>query len=194
MGAGRFVGAVVFGRGGNNNIGSAYGLEQTEICELVRVALTTHVAPVSQIVSAAVKRLAAASQGLRCIVSYADPKHAHHGGIYQAMNWLYVGTSRPQRELFVDGQFMHKRSAYARWGTAAPERIRAMGGGVHVEYAPVEWKHAYIYPLDRKMRKQIEPLRQPYPKRVACGEGVESDTTGHQPAGAGATPAPRSVE
>ena len=37
-------------------------------------------------------------------------------------------------------------------------------------------KHRYLYPLDRAMRKQIEPLRKPYPKRETCGPSVEGDT------------------
>lgn len=189
----RFIGAVLFGRGGNNNIGAAYNLKQVEICELVRVALTTHAAPVSQIVTQAIKMLHSASPGVRCIVSYADPKHDHHGGIYQAMNWIYVGSSRPQKELFVDGKFMHKRSASARWGTASPERIKKLSPRLNVEYAPLEWKHTYLYPLDRAMRRQIAPLAKPYPKRDICGPSVESDTTGNQPEGAGATPAGRSM-
>jgi len=28
------------------------------------------------------------------------------------------------------------------------------------------WKYKYLMPLDAEMRKQIEPLRKPYPKRV----------------------------
>jgi hypothetical protein len=38
----QFIGAVVYGRGVSDNLGTAYGLDQTEVCELVRVALTAH--------------------------------------------------------------------------------------------------------------------------------------------------------
>jgi len=54
---GRFIGAVIFGHGANNNIGSPYGLEQTEVCELVRVALDTHKTPTSRIVAIAMRML-----------------------------------------------------------------------------------------------------------------------------------------
>ena len=33
------------------------------------------------------------------------------------------------------------------------------------EYRDLEPKHKYLFPLDDAMRKQIEPLRKPYPKR-----------------------------
>jgi hypothetical protein len=42
-------------------------------------------------------------------------------------------------------------------------------------------KHRYLFPLDAEMRKQIEPLRQPYPKRVPS---ADSGTSG-QPVGRG---------
>ena len=32
-----------------------------------------------------------------CIVSYADENNGHHGYIYQATNWMYVGKSKPER-------------------------------------------------------------------------------------------------
>lgn len=186
----QFIGAVMFGRGANNHIGSAYGLDQTAVCELVRVALNKHAAPVSRIVSLAVKLLRKQSPGLRLIVSYADPAQDHHGGIYQAMNWLYVGSSRPQRELRVAGAFMHKRVASSRWGTASPERIKQMTG-LPVEYGPVEWKHTYLYPLDTAMREQIAPLAKPYPKRQStCAGSIDSDASTFHAGEGGATPTP----
>lgn len=181
---GQFIGAITFGRGSNNNIGSPLGLSQVEIAELTRVALTDHKTQVSRIVSIAIKMLRKQSPGLRALVSYADPAEGHHGGIYQAMGWLYIGTSTAQRELLVNGRFMHKRTASSRWGTASPERIRAMAG-VRIEYGPIEWKHSYLYPLDDAMRQQIAPLAKPYPKRAAS---IAADAPGVQPGEGGSTP------
>lgn len=179
---GVYIGAVVFSWGANNHIGSPYGLNQTEVCELVRVALSDHKSPVSQIVTAALRLLQGQSPGLRLIVSYADPEQGHNGAIYQAMNWLYVGSSCPQREtLRTDGSVMHKRTAHSLYGT-----IKGL------EASRVLWKHKYLYPLDRAMRKQIAPLAQPYPQRETCGPGVEGDTATDQVAGAGSIPAARS--
>lgn len=165
---GAFVGAVIFSYGANNNMGRPYGVQQTEVCELTRVALTAHRTPVSRVVTLALRFLRALSPGLRLIVSYADPAHGHHGGIYQAMGWVYSGTSTPQRELRVAGEFMHKRIASLRWGTASPERIRSMTG-LDVVYGPVEWKHTYLLPLDDAMRAKIAPLAKSYPKRPRAG-------------------------
>lgn len=162
---GKFIGVVLFGRGANNRMASAYKLGQDQACELVRIALTSHAAPVSRIAAQAMKFLKRQSEGLRLIVSYADPKQGHHGGIYQAGNWIYQGRSQAQRELLIDGVFTHKRSAHAKYGTASPERIAAMSGR-RVEWAPIEWKHVYLMPLDNEMRNRIMPLSKPYPKRA----------------------------
>ncbi len=188
--AGTFIGAVVFSLGANNHIASPFGVNRWQVCELARVALTEHLTPVSRIVPISVKLLQRQSPGLRLIVSYADPARNHHGGVYQAMGWCYVGNSTPQRELVVAGQFMHKRSASSRWGTRA---ILELGrrSGLPVSYGPLEWKHKYLYPLDSEMRQQILPLSQPYPKRakdsneppaVHAGEGGAAPTrTLHNP-------------
>jgi len=160
---GKFIGAVIFGWGANNNIGSPYGLKMTEVCELVRVALTSHKSQVSQIVTAAMKALRVQSPGLRMFLSYADPAHGHNGSIYQAMNWLYCGTQKTGSTLyFHNGKYVHQRTVSSFYGSITGlKKIKA------------EPKHCYLYPLDRAMRRQIEPLAQPYPKRADVGE-IES--------------------
>lgn len=162
---GTFIGCVIFGRGANNNLGNKYGLKQTEVCKLVRIALTDHQAPVSKIAALAIRFLRRTSPGLRLIVSYADPVQGHVGGIYQAGNWIYSGRSQDQRELLVNGKDMHKRSAFSKWGTAAPERLREITGQ-SIEWGPTRWKHTYLMPLDEAMRAQLAPLRLPYPKKA----------------------------
>ena len=178
---GKFIGAVIYSWGANNNIGKPYGLKMTEVCELVRVALTAHASPVSKIVAHTLRTLREQSPGLRLIVSYADPEQGHAGNIYQAMNWTYAGKSRAQRfTLRPDGTIMHKKTAHSLYGT-----IKGLPP------SKILWKHKYLYPLDRAMRRQIMPLAQPYPKRETSGPSVDGDTP--VPTGeAGSTPAARS--
>lgn len=168
----RFIGVVLFGRGANNRMASAYQLKQDCVCELTRIALTLHDAPVSRIVSQAMRFLKRQSIGLRLIVSYADPKQGHHGGIYQAGNWLYKGRSNAQSELLINGVFTHKRTAYSKYGTASREKIAQLSGK-HVERSQVEWKHIYLMPLDDEMRARIAPLAKPYPKRPKQAETTD---------------------
>ncbi len=184
---GRFIGVVLYGRGANNHLAQAYGLDQTEACELVRVALRDHKAHVTQIVAASIKLLKASNPGLRLIISYADPEQGHVGGIYQGGNWVYTGKSQAQSELIVNGVFMHKRSVSAKYGTASIPALRARG--LRVEPSLVYWKYRYLYPLDRNMRRKIEPLARPYPR----GRSVEGDMPVLRAGEAGSTPADRST-
>jgi len=89
-----FIGSILFGLGsGKSTLGKAHGLQLFQMAELVRVALYRHQTPVSRIVSIAVKMLRKQSPGIKLLVSFADPLQNHHGGIYQAMNWIYTGRS-----------------------------------------------------------------------------------------------------
>jgi hypothetical protein len=171
---GKFIGVVLFGRGANNNIGKPYGLEQTAACELVRIALTKHITPVSKIAAIAMRFLKANSPGLRLIISYADPLQGHHGGIYQAGNWIYCGKSSPQAAVIFQGKVMHKRTAQEKFG-----------GIEGMKKSAVTSKHKYLMPLDNEMRKRIMPLAKPYPKRASS---ETSDTSAFHAGKGGATP------
>lgn len=152
----RFIGAVVFGTGWNRHMLRPFGLEPTEGAELVRVALRAHVAQVSQVVGRAVRLLRTANPDLRLLISYADPAHGHHGGIYQAMNWIYLGrTSEASAYLGADERLRHQRT----WSDA-PEAVRRAG---HLRFA-LPGKHRYVLPLDRAMRRRVAPLARPYPR------------------------------
>lgn len=149
---GEFVGVVLFSRGASPWLGVAYDLDHTEICELTRIAMRAHSTPVSQVVARALRLLREQSPELRLVVSFADPVQGHHGGIYQAGNWIYTGDSNEVVEHFVRGKWRHVRGSY--------HEVKAAGG------APTRTrpgKHRYLMPLDRAMRRRLAPLALPYP-------------------------------
>lgn len=187
-----FVGVVLFSRGSTNNLGRPYGLAITEVCELTRVALREHGCPVSQMVSRAIAMLRHKEGGLRLVVSFADPEERHHGGIYQAGNWIYTGQSEDY-DKFRDasGRVWHPRQVAATGYKKQYGEYRRVPSIAECERVRVQGKHRYLYPLDRAMRRQIEPLRKPYPKKETCGPGVQGDTSGDQPEGPGSTPGVR---
>lgn len=148
---GRFIGAVLFGRGASPNLGKAYGLNQGECCELVRVALDKHHAPVTQIVASSIRLLCGQSAGLRLIVSFADPMQGHVGSVYQAGNWIYAGQTGEKHQYYLDGRWRHTRSVW--YDPRRPDAAHRLDEG----------KHRYLMPLDRGMRRQVAPLAQPYP-------------------------------
>jgi hypothetical protein len=182
---GKFIGVVLFGQGATPEIGSPYGLKQTEICELTRVALTNHASPVSRIVALALRFLRKQSPGLRLVVSFADASQGHHGGIYQAGGWVYVGGSQTHG-YFVNGSVVHPKTLHSRYGKGG-QSIPWLRANVdpRAERIVSGFKHRYLMPLDDAMRKQIEPLRKPYPKRE---RSADSGTPGNQSGGGGANP------
>jgi hypothetical protein len=174
---GRFIGAVIFGWGAQPKLGRQFGASMIETSELVRVALTEHVSPVSQIVALAIKQLKQSSPGLRVIVSFADPVQGHRGGIYQAGNWVYTGRSSDSAFCKVDGRVIHPRTVVSmlkgkrRPGESTVDALtRVLGKPVTVVRLP--GKHRYVYPLDRRMRRRVEMASQPYP----AVEVSDSDT------------------
>lgn len=97
---------------------NVFGLQDKQyIIELGRLCLhpicTT---PASQIVSKAITALQAyrAHQGkpkYKAVISFADTNQGHHGGVYQAMSWLYCGTTRKNTTYYKDknGRTIHPR-------------------------------------------------------------------------------------
>ena len=181
----KYIGCVIFSRGANANLGTTYGLEQIEVCELTRVALNTHITPVSKILSLAIKMLRKKEIGLRLIVSYADVNHEHLGIIYQATNWVYVGCQRGG-DMFMDtvGKLWHSRQVSANGVRKQFGQLRRVPKPDDCERIVSMGKHKYLMPLDDAMRKQIVPLAKPYPKRETCGTG-ETDNAAHSNAQTG---------
>jgi len=99
------------------------------------------------------------------IVSFADPEQGHSGAIYQAGNWVYAGRSSSGFEWVLNGKRLNKR-AYTghNFGNA---KLKILLGAIKRKICG---KHRYLMPLDEAMRKQIEPLAKPYPKRVTSAD------------------------
>jgi hypothetical protein len=151
----KFIGVVIFARGANYNMAKPYGLTQEECVELVRIAMTKHFSPISKIASLAIKFLKKQSTNLRLIVSYADPEQGHHGGIYQAMNWIYKGESAEAVKVFYNGKWSHKK-------TVDDAKVDQR----NLPKKKVAGKHTYLFALTEEVLSDIKKLAKPYPKRV----------------------------
>jgi hypothetical protein len=179
---GRFIGALIFGQGATPQLGKPYGLKIQEICELLRVALTDHRTPVSKIMSIATKFIRNKNPKLRMVVSFADPRQNHHGGIYQAANWKYLGRSADAMFYkLLDGTIHHPRLFSGRGFNGRPPQ-KLPKGAVLVK---MPGKHRYAIALDRSLRTMLDSRSLPYPKRVGS---ADSGTPGVQPGGGGAIP------
>ena len=180
---GKFIGVVIFGRGATPNLGKPYGLAQLQCVELTRIALTKHITPVSRIMAIALRLLAANSPGLRLVVSFADRDQMHHGGIYQATNWVYSGTGDAATFYLINGKKTHPRSIGAAGHVQNLQGARKMDR--NAKAIKCQGKHRYLMPLDAEMKKQILPLARPYPKRA---DSMGGHASGFQPEEGGSTP------
>ncbi len=174
----KFIGVVIFGLGATSKLCSPYGLDQTKGCELVRIALSKHVTPVTKIVAISIRFLRNSNPGLRLIVSFADPSEGHHGGIYQGGGWIYTGRTDDCLFPIIDGKEVHPRQL---------SRIVKRDGVNRKDFTYIlkPGKHRYLMPLDQEMQNKIELLRKPYPKRVGSkvvvASGFQSEEDGSIP-------------
>jgi hypothetical protein len=186
---GKFIGVVLFSCGASPPMyvwaKQRLNLESTEVCELTRVALAKHISSVSRIIAIAMRLLKAACPKLRCVVSFADRDEDHHGGIYQAGNWTFVGTSNigGRQGWIVKGKKMHARSVVALSGSNSIEGARRLDPFAR-EFI-TKGKHKYLFSLDSELRARIAPLAKPYPKRAGS---ADSGTSVVQTEGGGANP------
>lgn len=164
----KFIGVVIFSRGASPQIGRPYNLTQLECCELTRVAMRTHKCFVSEVLAEAIKFLKKMCPNMRLIISYADIEQGHYGGIYQATNWIYEGKAVGARYFIVNGKKTHPKSLSGKYSkyvgfVQSLEWVKAnIDKNASVYYD--NGKHKYLFPLDKKMRKQVLKLSKPYPK------------------------------
>jgi hypothetical protein len=162
---GKFVGCIIFTVGVGASLHSGYGINRQEVCELQRVALKDHTSPVSRMVAIALRFLKSSNPKIRLCVSFADTHQGHHGGIYQAGNWIYTGETA-QGIAYYDkkGRQVHPRNVGKVTGYDNTGVKKYAKSTLAKEARP--GKHRYLMPLDADMRARILPLAKPYPKRA----------------------------
>lgn len=162
---GKFIGVVMFGQGATPEYGKKFNIPSTHVCELTRVALTRHESYTSRILSISLKFLREKCPNIRLVISFADSEQLHHGGIYQATNWLYAGTVKTHGYK-IHGKIEHPKTLHSRYGKggqSVPWLQKHIDPNAERCIAAV--KHRYLMPLDEEVRDIIAPLAKPYPKR-----------------------------
>lgn len=171
-----WCGVVLYGTGANNNIVTEYDLKQGECVELVRVALNGKQECTSKAVAMSLKQIKKDLPLCRLVVSYADCDQSHLGTIYQATNWLFVGTMMQNTydsSWVVNGKRVHGRIisdwVKRRGGLQGLTRQQFIHKYYDKNATPyiTQGKRKYLMPLDKTTRKRIEPLAKPYPKTDA---------------------------
>jgi hypothetical protein len=106
-------------------------------------------------------------RGAQALVTWADPAAGHHGGIYQATNWIYCEPRSYNWNASYrtpDGVLTH-REVFKLYGTSAKPKVLAL----HPDWVPFlpPMKYRYIYPLSLSKAECLERMRareRPYPK------------------------------
>jgi hypothetical protein len=186
---GDFIGVVLYSYGASPPFyvwaQKTIGCNRFEIVELTRVALKRHTTPVSRILAISLKMLKHHCPKLRCVVSFADCDQNHHGGIYQATNWVFCGTTciGERCGFMIRGKKMHPRSLGAKGYEQSIKGARMLDPNAFE--LKTKGKNKYLMPLDDEMRDRVNLLSKPYPKRV---RSVDSDTSTFQVGESGAIP------
>ena len=181
-----FIGVIIFSRGNASNPNKQFGLPNTQIAELTRIALRVHSTPTSRLVSIAIRMLRKHCSGLRLLVSYADMDQGHLGVVYQASNWLYAGWAKgADRYRDALGRMWHTRMLSPTGYKKCYGKRRHVLRPQDLQRVKTQGRHKYLYPLDPTMRCQIEGLRKPYPH---CARSETSDTPANHAGEGGAAP------
>lgn len=134
-----------------------------ELRRLVRVPETAIV--LSQFLASTLRLLK--KRKIEAVLSWADPEQQHYGAIYQATNWVYTEQKSGGNHTFVteNGEHIHPRTVYARFGTQSVPVILARNPGWS-SFLP-QTKHRYLMPLNIRKAKalaQLKTVEKPYPK------------------------------
>ena len=159
----------------SNPVNRFYSPNVIELIRLVRY--DDFKAPLSSFVSWSLRQLK--RHGYPYVVSYADNDEGHHGGIYQACSFMYVGLRDSGHVGYKtpDGKFIHRRSMFAKYGTSSTEKIK----DICPDYEPIYGSHKYLYVKNLKWSKKrtLEDLNcdeLPYPKPNGVKDGIQEDT------------------
>ena len=87
--------------------------------------------------------------GVKRVLSLADPNHGHSGGIYKATNFTFLGEEQGggSRDIFIDGEKVHSRTAFARYGASGQKKLSELLPKSKVVVKDKKRKLIYVYNL-----------------------------------------------
>lgn len=165
---GEWCGVIIYGGGANMNIASPYDKWQGQVVELERVALNGKQGhgKTSTAVAMTLKAIHKEAPWIDLVVSYADLDQGHKGVLYQATNWVYSGLFNVnQRGAFIiHGKKVHPKTVYSKGWKESVLWLRENVDANASEFI-TQGKHKYLYPMTKAMRKRIQILSVPYPRK-----------------------------
>ena len=163
-----WCGVIIYSSGANMHIASVFDKWQGQVLELVRVALNGKQGhnTTSTAVAMSLKALHKEAPWVDVVVSYADLDQNHIGTLYQATNWMYTGITNVDTvsAFIIHGKKMHPKSVYSKGWKQSLLWLRENVDPNTKEFI-TKGKHKYVYPMNKVMRKRLELLNVPYPKK-----------------------------
>tara|TARA_Y100001963_G_scaffold80611_1_gene111872 strand:+ start:428 stop:994 length:567 start_codon:yes stop_codon:yes gene_type:complete len=144
-------------------------LENNQVLELTRLFILDGYGKniESWFISQSMKWLRENAKDIKALISYADPRVGHMGGIYQATNWMYQGDSMRMVDAFSlrleeDGEWMHSRTVFSKWGSNNLEILKKKIGKTFWIREELR-KYRYLYFLGNKgeKKKYMKSLKHP---------------------------------
>ena len=174
-GDGSTVGMMQFGPSMNPRATSKVieGLEPRALVELNRMVFVDgHERNlVSWSISRAMRYIRETRPYVQVVQSFADQRCHRLGAVYQAANFLYLGSHRTAF-YFLDGEWFHKsllgraKKDNRGWGSG-PKAARLAAGRDRAEKYEFD-QFRYVYPLTVWARKRLMPRAMQYPKPSSC--------------------------
>lgn len=166
------VGAIMYGAV-STTAWKRYGEKESDVMELRRLILLDDVPRNSEswFISRTIAQVKELYPYVKVLVSYADPAHGHVGYVYQATNWIYLGQSNKDVLLkdLDTGRVYHSRSLRVKSkGEFKPfvKVLRQKQIDGRLELINIPGKLIYVYPLNKKTRKEFLKKSKPYEKLV----------------------------
>tara|TARA_R100000664_G_C2721389_1_gene114757 strand:- start:105 stop:725 length:621 start_codon:yes stop_codon:yes gene_type:complete len=167
---GEWCGVICYGSGAGSTVAQGYGLRQGQCCELVRVALNGKQEQTSKAVAISLKLLKKSSPLLQLVYSYADIDQKHYGTIYQATNWIYIGSLD---RYFAGYEFNEKKWHPRSVSEKLPKGIKMNIDNVkkyldrNAKEIYSEGKRRYVKVFNKKLLSKFMALKKPYPKNAS---------------------------
>jgi hypothetical protein len=164
-----WCGVIVYGSGAGSTVAQGYGLKQGQCCELVRVALNGKQEQTSKALAISLKLIKKECPLLQLVYSYADIDENHYGTIYQATNWIYIGSLEEYFSGYeINGKKCHPRTV----ATKLPKGVKMNFNNVrkHLDINAKEiyslGKRRYVQVFNKKLLDKFIGMKKPYPKHA----------------------------
>ena len=162
---GELIGAMIYGKVGMANAWKPYGDSDQDVIELRRLCCidNTPKCTESYFIGKTLRYLKQNSK-YQTVVSYADAFHDHSGIIYQATNFLYLGTTPKGMVIIYQGKSYHDKTIRTYYTNKYGEkklkpfaqRIKTALDTGEAKYVTTPGKHIYVFPLQKRMRKRFQ--------------------------------------